>query len=121
MSNIPNIPNHVPTPLEVEDWLICLLNKVLLMQINKNFETRQEKVRALDLTIDKIRSFLLLLVNNWPIPVQRIYNNAFHVNNYLAKGIATHVMLYLQIGFHNPLIVIDVFICNLNGNFNRIS
>ena len=121
MSNIPNIPNHVPTPLEVQEQLIRSLNKVLLMQIKKDFETSQDKVRDLDFMIKKIRLFVLLLVSKRPIPVPKKYNNAFDVKDYLEKGIATHVMLYSQIGFLNPLVVINVFIHDLNRNFNLIN
>ena len=122
MSNsIPYIPNHVPTPFEVQERSIRTLNRVLSIHIHKNFETRQDKITALDFMIEKIRSFLLLLVSNRPIPVPKKYHNAFDVPDYLAKGISTHVMLYSQIGFPNPLVVVDVFICDLNRNFNLIN
>ena len=119
-NNIPNIPNHVPTPFEVQERSIRTLNRVLLIHINKNFETRQEKITALNFMIEKIRSFISLVVSNRPIPVPKKYHNEFNVQDYLAKGIATHLMLYCQIGSLDPLVVIDVIIGELNRNINLI-
>ena len=81
---------------------------------------RLEKINALEFMIDKIRTLVTLLNNDKPILVPRRYNNELDVPDYLAKAIATHIMLYAQIGFHNPFIAIDVFIADLNINFNRI-
>ena len=120
MSNIPVIPNQVPTPLEVQDWLIRSLNKVLLVQIDKSFESREDKVRAKEFMIQKIMIFVRILNDDKAIPVPKIYNNEFDVPDYLAKSIATHIILYAQIGFHDPFIAINVFIADLNINFNRI-
>ena len=120
MSNIPVLPNQVPTPLEVQDRSIRSLNKVVLMQIDKSFESRQDKVRAKEFMIQKIMTFVTILNDDKAIPVPKKYSNEFDVPDYLAKSIATHIILYAQIGFHDPFIAINVFIADLNINFNRI-
>ena len=62
-NNIPNIPNNVWTQFEVQEWSIRTLSKVLMIHIHKHFNTLQERLAIEDYMVEKIRSFVTLLVS----------------------------------------------------------
>lgn len=116
-----NIPNNVPTAFEVQDRSIRNLNKVLTIHIYEHFDTLQDQLAIEERIVETIRHFLSLLIRNEPIPVPTKYYNEFDAHDYIAKGIASHVMLYCLMGNLDPLVVIDVVIRELHTNILLIN